>query len=111
MSATHFQPGASAVKSRSSRSAGRTAAGPGTVVRGFFRLADTVAMPISRISRSTVHLASFLPVFPYPPDLFLQVLIPFPAPTPALTFLRRVIRERREFQHSARRLDSEPVPV
>src|SRR5262249_3224419 len=115
MSATHLRPGPSEVKSRSSRSAGRAAAGPGTVVLGFFRLAAAPAMPSSRISRSTVHRAqrhgnalpvqltpdlpgavhppAFLPVFLHPLDLLLQVLIPLLARrNDALAFLRRVIR-------------------
>jgi hypothetical protein len=59
MSATHLRAGASTVKSRSSRSAGRgVPAGAGTVVRGFFRPAAVPAMPISRISRPAVHRAT-----------------------------------------------------
>ena len=62
MSATHRRFGAGAVKSRSSRSDGRSCPGPaGTVVRGLFRLAAAPAMPSSRISRSTVHRATSIP--------------------------------------------------
>ncbi len=61
MSATQRRFGAGAVKSRASRSAGRCPPASGTVVRGFFRLADAPAMPSSRISRSTVHRATLMP--------------------------------------------------
>jgi hypothetical protein len=61
MSATQRRFGAGAVKSRSSRSAGRCPAAPDTVVRGFPRRAAAPAMPSSRISRSTVHRATSMP--------------------------------------------------
>jgi len=61
MPATQRRFGAGAVKSRSSRSAGRASRRPGTVVRGFFRPAATPNRPISRISRSTVHRATPVP--------------------------------------------------
>ena len=55
--------GAGAVKSRSSRSDGLSwPAGPGTVVRGLFFLARRPSRPISRISRSTVHRATPIPI-------------------------------------------------
>jgi hypothetical protein len=61
ISATRRRFGAAAVKSRRSRSAGRCPAAPGTVVRGFFRLAAAPAIPRSRISRPVVHRATSMP--------------------------------------------------
>ena len=61
ISATQRRFGAGAVKSRASRSAGRSPVASGTVVRGFFRLAAAPAMPSSLISRSTVHRATSMP--------------------------------------------------
>jgi hypothetical protein len=61
ISATQRRFGADAVKHRSSRSDGRPAGSPGTVVRGLFRLDCTPLIPSSRISRSTVHHATSVP--------------------------------------------------
>ena len=62
MSATQRRFGAGAVKSRPSRSDGRSwPAGPGIVVCGRFLLDCAPAMPISLISRSTVHRATTVP--------------------------------------------------
>ena len=52
---------AGAAKHRSSRSDGRSAGSPGTVVRGLFRLGYTPLIPSSRISRSTAHRATSIP--------------------------------------------------
>jgi hypothetical protein len=61
-SATQRRSGASAVKSRLSRSAARSCPGPvpGTVVRGALPR-RTPRRPCSRISRSTVHRATRMP--------------------------------------------------
>ena len=61
MSATQRRFGAGASKQRCSRSDGRPAGSPGTVVRGRFRLGRTPPIPRSRISRSTVHRATGIP--------------------------------------------------
>ena len=61
MSATQRRFGAGASKQRSSRSDGRPAGSPGTVVRGRLRLARAPLIPNSRISRSTVHRATTTP--------------------------------------------------
>jgi hypothetical protein len=60
MSATQRRFGA-ASKHRSSRSDGRSAGSPGSVVGGLFRPGLAPRIPISRISRSTVHRATAIP--------------------------------------------------
>jgi len=59
-----------------------------------------------------VHPPAFPAVFPHPPDLLLQLLVPPPAARrPALTFLHRVIGGGRKFQDRAGRLHAEPALV
>ena len=62
MSATQRRFGAGAVKHRPSRSDGRPAGSPGTVVRGRFRLDRTPPTPTSPISLSTEHRATGIPI-------------------------------------------------
>ena len=61
MSATQRRFGAAASKHRSSRSDGRFAGSPGSVVGGLFRPGLAPRIPSSRISRSTVHRATAIP--------------------------------------------------
>ena len=131
MSATQRRFGAAASKHRSSRSDGRSAGSPGSiVVGGRFRPGLAPRIPSSRISRSTVHRATGMPwlfsssqifravnlpsflSFPHFHDLLLQARVTyFPRGRLRLTFLRVVIRRHGEFQDRADRLDTEPVPV
>src|SRR5271166_5429998 len=130
MSATQRRFGATASKQRSSRSDGRSAGSPGTVVRGFFWRPRTPLIPRSRISRSTVerhhhafpvqlqphfpgsvNLSSLL-AFPHLHDLVLQDDISgFPCRRLILTLLREVIRRHGKLQDRTDRFDAEPGPV